>query len=140
MRKILVVDDDPMFARMVKLSIESIGGYEVFTEDRGSRAVKAARECQPDLILMDLLMPDLLGGDAAIALHADPAFRDTKVIFVTSLLDKNEQRESVKATGRLSFLPKPISREDLVALFEQEFDSALPLLNITEPIRDVSNW
>ncbi|MCF8179002.1 MAG: response regulator [Sulfuritalea sp.] len=71
MRRILVVDDDPVFLRMVKLEIESINGYEAFTEIRGSHAVQAARECHPDLVLMDILMPDMLGADAAIELHAD---------------------------------------------------------------------
>jgi len=139
MRKILVVDDDPAFVRMLKLNIESMGGYKVFTEDRGSRAVKAARECHPDLVLMDLLMPDMLGGDAAIELHADPALRDTKVVFLTSLMNKSEERQSVKGTGKQSLFSKPISRADLVAIFEQEFGSALPLLNITAPIGAVSS-
>jgi len=124
MRRILVVDDDPAFARMLQLNIESIGGYEAFTEIRGNHAVQTARECHPDLILMDLLMPDMLGGDAAIALHADPALRGTKVVFLTSLMNKREEQQFIKGTGKPSYLAKPISRADLLAIFKQEFGSA----------------
>jgi CheY-like chemotaxis protein len=124
MRKILVVDDDPAFARMLQLNIESIGGYEAFTEIRGSHAVQTARESHPDLILMDLLMQDMLGGDAAIALLKDPATRHIRVVFLTALMNKSEEQQFIKGTGRPSYLAKPISRADLLAIFEQEFGSA----------------
>lgn len=133
MRKILVVDDDSAFVRLLKLNIESIAGYKVFTEDRGSRVVDAARECQPDLILMDLMMPDILGSDAAVALHADPTLKNTKVVFITSLLNRSEAEQSAKSTGRQSVFAKPISKRVLELIFEQEFGSAQPLSNVTLP-------
>jgi len=124
MRKILIVDDDPAFVRMLKLNIESVGGYEVFVESRGSRAVQTARQCHPDLILMDLLMPDMLGGDAASELHADPALRNTHVVFLTSLLSRSEAEQSAKGTGRQSVFAKPIGKRVLEAILDQEFASA----------------
>ncbi len=133
MRKILVVDDDPMFVRTLMVNIESMGGYKAFAEDRGSRVIEAARECQPDLILMDLMMPDMLGGDAAIALHADPTLKNTKVVFITSLLNRSEAEQSAKSTGRQSVFAKPISKRVLEYIIEQEFGSAQPLLDVTLP-------
>jgi len=115
-KRILVVDDDPAMTRLTRLRLEAKGGYEVFTENSGSRAVEVAKECQPDLVLLDIMMPDMLGNDVAEAFHADPALRRIKVIFLTSMLKKGEERRS----GRDIVMAKPIDADELVAAIERE--------------------
>lgn len=116
MKRILVVDDEPAFVRITTLNLEAIGAYTVFTESKGSRVVEAARECRPDLIFLDIMMPDMMGGDVAAALHNDPELRHIKVVYVTSLLKKGEEKRS----GPNMVLAKPVNAEELVAIIEQE--------------------
>ena len=115
-KRILVVDDDPSMTRLTRLRLEATGAYKVFTENRGSHAVEAARECRPDLVLLDIMMPDMLGNDVAEAFHADPELRHIKVVFLTSMLKKGEERRS----GRDIVMAKPIDADQLVATIERE--------------------
>lgn len=116
MKRILVVDDDPSNTLLVKLILESVGIYEVFTENRGSHAVKAARECHPHLIFLDIMMPDMLGNEVVALLREDPALRHIKVVFLTAMIKKGEETKS----GNNMVIAKPISTKELVAVIEQE--------------------
>lgn len=116
MKRILVVDDDPAIGRMVKLSLEATGAYQVFTETAGRRTMDAARECRPDLILLDIMMPDMDGGDVATALREDPDLAHIKLVFLTSLLKKSEEDKS----ARNVVIAKPVTTEELATIIEQE--------------------
>jgi len=115
-KRILVVDDEPSNTLLVKLMLESVGIYEVFTENRGSLAVQAARECHPHLIFLDMMMPDMLGNEVAAALREDLALRHIKVVFLTSMIKKGEE----KISGKNMVIAKPISTKELVAVIEKE--------------------
>jgi len=115
-KRILVVDDDPAMTQLARLRLEAAGGYEVFTENRGSRAVEVARKCRPDLIVLDVMMPDMLGNDVAEAFHADPELRHIKVVFLTSMVRKGEERRS----GQDIVIAKPIDADELLATIERE--------------------
>ncbi|MDP2825346.1 MAG: response regulator [Sulfuritalea sp.] len=118
MKRILVVDDEPAITRLTKLNLESTGDYEVFTETRGSHAVEAARACRPDLILLDIMMPDMLGSDVAEALHADPALRHIKVVFLTVMLKKRKENNHQDIGGQ-HFIAKPCSTAELISTIEE---------------------
>lgn len=115
MKKILIVDDEPQTLQLLKLKLESTHAYEVFAESRGSLAVEAARKCQPDLILLDILMPDLLGSEVAAALRADPLLKHIKVVYITSMLKHDEEQHS----GADIIIGKPVSTEELVSVVDQ---------------------
>ena len=116
MKRILVVDDDPANCRLAKLGLESTGAYEVRTENLGGRAVATAMEYRPDLILLDIMMPDMAGSDVAAALHEEPGLRHIKIVFLTSMLRKGEDTLS----GKHSVFGKPVTTRELVAIIEQE--------------------
>jgi len=120
-KRILIVDDDVAAVKLLMLNIESMGGYEVFTESKGSYAVAAARECRPDLVIMDIMMPDMLGSDAAAALHDDSVLGPIDVVFITAMLKKGEERKFGKGAGVQAIFAKPINKVDLVEIFEQAF-------------------
>ena len=117
-KRILAVDDEPAFTRMIKLNLEQTGRYEVRTENLGRRAIEAAREFRPDLILLDVMMPGVLGSEIAAQLQADPALRAIKFVFLTAVVTKGEALRSSGPIGGHTFVAKPISAEDLCRVIE----------------------
>src|SRR5918996_1630889 len=89
-KRILVVDDEAGITRLLKLNLERTGKYEVREENFGARALEAAQAFRPDLVLLDVMMPDMDGGDVAASLKADPALRKTPVVFLTAAIKKEE--------------------------------------------------
>ena len=78
-QRILVVDDEPGLTRMIKLTLEQTGRYEVRTENLGRNTLESAREFKPDLILLDVLMPGMLGSEIAAQLQLDPELNAIKL-------------------------------------------------------------
>src|ERR1035437_3052873 len=117
-KRILVVDDEPAMTRMIKLNLEQTGRYEVRTENLGRMAIAAARECRPDLILLDVMMPGMLGSEIAAQLQADPELRAIKFIFLTAVVTKDEALRSNAQIGGHTFVAKPFSEDDLCRVIE----------------------
>ena len=84
-KRILLIDDEPHLTALVRQALEATGHYEIKEENHSLRALHAARHFQPDLILLDVLMPELDGREVAREMQADPALQDVPIIFVTSL-------------------------------------------------------
>src|SRR5574341_977452 len=89
-KRILIVDDETTITRLLKLNLERTGAYVVREENLGSNAHLAAREFKPDLILLDIMMPDIDGGDVAAQLQEDPILKNTPVVFLTAAVKKDE--------------------------------------------------
>jgi CheY-like chemotaxis protein len=113
-RKILIIDDEASFARMVKLNLEKTGAFEVRTETKATYAVAAAREFRPDLILLDVIMPTMDGGDVSNQIKRDRTLRDTPIVFLTATVSKREAGDVGLNSGGELFLAKPISAEALI--------------------------
>ena len=113
-KKILIIDDEASFARMVKLNLEKTGAFEVRTESKATYAVAAAREFRPHLILLDVIMPTMDGGDVSNQIKRDRNLRDTPIIFLTATVSKREAGEVGLNSGGELFLAKPISAEALI--------------------------
>jgi CheY-like chemotaxis protein len=88
--KILIVDDDPNLSRLLAVILNRIGGYDVREENRPFAALQTARDFRPHLILMDVDMPGKDGGMVSAEINNDPLLANTPIIFVTSLVSKNE--------------------------------------------------
>ena len=117
-KRILMVDDEPALTRMVKINLERTGNYEVRTENQGSMAVPAAREFKPDLILLDVMMPDMTGDEVAAALKEDAELSKIKFIFMTAIVTKAEIGEISTNIGGNIFLAKPVKTDELIATIE----------------------
>jgi CheY-like chemotaxis protein len=118
-KRILVVDDEPSVTRNLKLNLESGGGYDVFAENNATHALTAARIFRPDLILLDVMMPGMDGGDVAARLRADPLLRDTPVIFLTAIVSNEETDGHEMLRGEETFLAKPVHIGELRRTMEQ---------------------
>ncbi len=119
-KRILVVDDEPDITRIVKLVLEQTGRYEVQTENLGRRAIEAAREFRPDLILLDVMMPGMLGSEIGMRLQDDPELRAIKFVFLTALVTKDEELRSTGQIGGHTFVAKPISADELCRVVEDQ--------------------
>lgn len=117
-KKILIIDDerDALFI----LSKELAGrGYSVIAADNGRDAINLANSEHPDLITLDLLMPDIDGMEVAARLKEDPKTKDIPVIFLTCLFSKREEEEQGCVVGGRVFIAKPYSIEGLSAQIER---------------------
>ena len=118
-KRILIVDDDLACARILKTGLEKTGDYDVLTEMRATRAVSTARQFQPDLILLDVCLPDGDGGDVAFTLRSDPQLRDIAIVFLTSIISERETRDGSALLGAFQFLAKPIRLGRVIACIEK---------------------
>jgi CheY-like chemotaxis protein len=119
-KRILVVDDEPDFTSLLKLSLESHGYYDVREENDAERARAAAREFGPDLVVLDIMMPAMEGNEVAAALKADPVTRDVPVIFLTALVSRDDAPQGTCSSGGHTFLPKDIRVEKLIRCIEDK--------------------
>ncbi|MCG6887099.1 MAG: response regulator [Proteobacteria bacterium] len=118
-KRILVVDDEPAITRMVKLNLERTGDYEVRTENQGSMAVSAAKEFKPDLIFLDVMMPDMSGDEVSELLKEDEELSKIKYIFMTAIVTKDETEAMGTNIGGNEFLAKPVKTDELIATIER---------------------
>jgi len=118
-KRILIIDDEVSFTRLVRLNLEETGHYEVYIENKGKAALDTALEIKPDLILLDIIMPDMDGGDIATHIKAEPNLKNVPIIFLTATVRKQEVQERGGVIGGYSFIAKPAKTQDLVNLIEQ---------------------
>ena len=118
-KKVLVVDDENRFGQMVKVNLERHGGYEVHVETQGKGCLEAARRFDPDLILLDIVMPDMAGPEVARKIQADPRLRRKPVVFLTALSEE-EASFHIDQPSRWLVLTKPIASETLAGLIAQK--------------------
>lgn len=110
--KILIVDDEKINLRLLG-SIVRNSGYEYETAQNGIEAIEKTKEFSPDLILLDIMMPEMDGYEACEKLKKDPKTQHIPVIMVTALGDRDSRIEGLKA-GASDFLSKPVDSTELI--------------------------
>ena len=118
-RRVLIVDDQSGFTRVIKLTLEKTGDYEVLEKNTSAGVVATAAEFDPDLILLDVIMPGSDGGDVVALLKEDRRTRDLPVIFLTATVRKQEIDDQGGVIGGYPFLPKPVPAKELIAAIEK---------------------
>ena len=118
-KKILIVDDELSITRLLKLNLEKNGGFLVRTENEGTKALAAAKEFKPDLILLDVMMPDIDGGDVAAIIQADPLLRNVPVVFLTAAVKKEELDAKGGMIGGFPYIAKPLDVKGVTAVIER---------------------
>ena len=117
MSKILVVDDAKNILLVLRMSLEK-AGYEVITAMDGISALEKAQEMDPDLILLDILIPKMNGFLVFEALKDETATADTPVIFISAKAE-DEDLEKARELGAADFLIKPVKQEQLLETVEK---------------------
>lgn len=114
MTRILVVDDELAVGKLVRMSLELTGRFEVRHEARPKDVVEAAKEFRPDLIVFDVLMPGIHGHELAAQVLALEGLADTRLLFLTGTARRSER--TMVVNGRpFEVLSKPIRHAELVA-------------------------
>jgi CheY-like chemotaxis protein len=120
MKKILVVDDEASLTRMLRRNLEATGKYEVKEENSGASAYASAKQFQPDMILLDVMMPDMDGGAVAAQIQDDENLKHTPIVFLTAIIQKEEAEDTGSNIGGRTYLAKPVKLDDLITCIEKE--------------------
>jgi two-component system OmpR family response regulator len=119
-KKILVVDDEVGLTRMLKRNLEATERFAVRTENSGAAVLAAAREFQPDLILLDVMMPGVDGGEVAGQIKEDKQLNQIPIVFLSAIIKKEETNPTGGKIGGSTFLAKPVKLEDLITCIENQ--------------------
>lgn len=126
--KLLVVDDLITNVQLLKVVLKK-QGFEVATAGGGQEALEKVKSENPDLILLDVMMPDIDGFEVARILKKDPEHKDIPIIFLTALSTSEDMLRG-SAAGGSDYVPKPFKREVLLA----RIDYQLRMLNATRAL------
>jgi two-component system alkaline phosphatase synthesis response regulator PhoP len=137
-KKILIADDEPDILEIIKYNLQN-EGYEVITAKNGNEAIDQAKRFNPDLIILDIMMPGRNGIEVCNILRLQPAFNDTLIIFLTALSDEVTEVKGLE-TGADDFITKPVSPKVLVskvnALFRRINKEDTGLLQVGDLVID----
>jgi DNA-binding response OmpR family regulator len=113
-KRILIIDDEEYFCRTLKKSLELKSTFHVMTATRGDDGIRLAKTQKPDLILLDIMMPDMAGTLVAEKLSEDPATSSIPIIFVTAIIKQEEIKISGGVVGGRNFIAKPVIIGELI--------------------------
>ncbi len=101
LKKIMYVEDDPDLQQIVRLGLETGGGYDIKVCDSGRQAIREIKEFQPDLLILDVLMPELSGTQTLDVIRKIPGFEERPAIFLTSKTQPHllEEYRRLRAIG-----------------------------------------
>src|SRR5256886_4705253 len=116
--RVLIVDDNSRFARSAQLFLEHTGNYVACAVNDPRRALETARSFKPDLVLVDLIMPQADGSEVAAQLEADWALHSVPIVFVTTLITPEEARDGRRIDGH-RIVAKPHTAAELLRVVEE---------------------
>ncbi len=110
---ILIADDEPDILEIVSFNLQN-EGYEVITATNGNEAFEKAKKANPDLIILDVMMPGKTGIDVCRMLRAVPDMRETMIIFLTAMNDETSEITGLES-GADDYISKPVSPKILLS-------------------------
>lgn len=118
-KKILIIDDELSFGQILKLNLEKTGKYKVEIETRGAHALDAVRNFAPDVVLLDIIMPDVDGGEIACQIERDKNLKSIPVVFLTAAVTEEDTAAQHDIIGGRPFIPKPVTTAELIDFIEK---------------------
>jgi len=112
-RKILVVDDDPAVVELIKDVLSKDGRFETKDVNNGFAAGMLAKEYHPDLIILDVMLPDINGQAVCELIRNDPTMEDIKIICISGMVEEDKIADLHKS-GANDFLHKPLDIDELI--------------------------
>ncbi len=113
--KVLAIDDEADFCYFIKKNLMQSGLFDVIVATNGSDGIKLARKEKPDIILLDLFMPDMPGEDGAAVLKENPSTADIPILYITALASNDDMIDGENnKMGDNYIMPKPIRTKKLI--------------------------
>ena len=109
---VLLVDDEPDIRTIAQMSLSQVGGWKTLVASSGAEAIALATAHKPDVILLDVMMPEMTGVQAFKELAAREETKHIPVIFMTAKV-QNQELEAYEAMGAAGVISKPFSPSDL---------------------------
>jgi len=122
--RILLVDDEAGITRMMRRNLEATGRFEVLDINNPTLAVDTARQFRPDLVVCDVMMPDMDGGAVAAAFAEDAQLAKVPIIFLTAIVSRNEVEPTGSMIGTHLFLAKPVKLDELLTCIDSQLGKA----------------
>jgi two-component system, OmpR family, alkaline phosphatase synthesis response regulator PhoP len=119
-KKVLLVDDEKSFTNLLKLNLEQTGLYDVRVENWSEDAFAAAKEFKPDIVLMDIIMPRVPGGNVVAQIQADTELKDTPIVFLTAAVQRSRVELNDGIISGLPCLAKPATVEEIIDMIEKQ--------------------
>lgn len=131
-KKILIADDEPDILEILSFNL-SAEGFEVITAKNGNEALDKAKQCMPDLIILDVMMPGKNGIEVCNLLRSQPIFNSTLIIFLTAMADESAEIKGLE-TGADDYITKPVSPKVLTskvnALFRRVANEGTSIIKV----------
>jgi excisionase family DNA binding protein len=112
-RKVLLVDDDPDLVEVINKALDDDGRFEVRIAANGFDAGMMVKEYRPDLIILDVMLPDINGKEVCQRVRADTTLEDVRIICISGMIEEDKVQE-LKLSGADDFLHKPFMVEELI--------------------------
>ena len=119
-KKVLLVDDEKSFTNLLRLNLEQTGKYEVRVVNWSEDALPAARDFKPDIVLLDIIMPRMPGGNVVAQFEADPALKSVPIVFLTAAVQRSRLEEMDGIISDHPCLAKPSSMDEIIAMIEKQ--------------------
>ena len=118
-KNILIIDDDEDFCKLVKKNVEQTGEFVVYIAINGEDGVKLAGGVKPDLILLDVVMPEMDGTDVASQIRNDTDIKDIPIVFLTAMVREEEADSQASLTMGYSLLAKTVTVGELITCIKK---------------------
>jgi len=112
-RKVLLVDDDPDLVEVINKALDDDGRFEVRIAANGFDAGMMVKEYRPDLIVLDVMLPDINGKEVCQRVRADSSLEDVRIVCISGMIEEDKIQE-LKLSGADDFLHKPFMVEELI--------------------------
>jgi excisionase family DNA binding protein len=112
-RKVLVVDDDVELVELIEKVLVDDGRFEVRTAANGFDAGMMVKEYRPDMIILDVMLPDINGKEVCMRVRSDPSMEEVRILCISGMIEEDKIAD-LKAAGANDFLHKPFDLEELI--------------------------
>ncbi len=120
LKNVVIVDDQENICNLVKASLENVWPtLKVTTCSDSTRAIEKIRALDPDLVILDVEMPQVSGPDIAQTMRETPCLQEIPILFLTGILTPDEARSRVEKDNGIHYLAKPIDFKELVSMVEK---------------------
>lgn len=123
LQRILHIEDDPSILEVSRLALELVGGFEVCSCPSGAAGLEAAQDFAPQLVLLDVMMPDMDGPQTLKALRQLPGYQNIPVVFMTARVQTRDV-EAYRALGVADIIIKPFDPMQLAAQIKNIWDQS----------------